>query len=107
MFNTNDQHGYPIGKEVVEWNNQKWVVVGFGRNHLSVENAYSYHPREEYSCAVGMYGVEELIFDHEYKDVKPFASIVRKKGNDQEWEKTYRELGLMFEESFVNESCCE
>ena len=105
MFNSENSNGWIIGTEVVEYNGQYWMVVGEGKEYLVLENDFSYDPNyREYSEAVGMCVCVEEVMKYE---VKPFCSIVMKSGTDEQWEKEYKKCGLMFEESFVNESCCE
>ena len=96
MFNSLDNHGYVKGSEVVLYKGQNWLVVAEGNSGVELENDFSDDPNyREYSSATMMYANVEYLSLFEECDVKPFATILMKKGTDEEWNKVYRSVGLM------------
>jgi len=105
MFNSENKDGFVIGSEVVKYNGFNYLVVAEGNEYITIESDFSYDPSyREYSAATGMYAFVEEVKKNE---VEPFCSIVMKSGTDEQWEKEYKKCGLMFNHSYVNESCCE
>lgn len=96
MFNDKDQWGFIKGDEVVEYKGEKWLIVAEGKSGIEIENDFSNDPNyREYSAATMMYANVEYASSFEECEVKPFATIIMKKGTDEEWNKVYKSLGLM------------
>jgi hypothetical protein len=96
MFNDKDKDGWIKGTEVVSYNGLNWLIVGEGKHRITIENDFSYDPSyREYSSATMMYASVDYIVDLDYSELKPFATIIMKKGTDEEWNKVYKSLGLM------------
>lgn len=105
MFNSLDNNGWTQGLEVVKYKGMNWLVVGEGKDYITIETDFSYDPNyREYSCAVMKYSCVEQVTKNV---VEPFCTIIMKNDSEEAWDKEYKKCGLMFEESFVNESCCE